>query len=197
MLTFVAVISLTRRNLTFVLPVVCINYSVCVFDIYTHLNDCKFVEFEFVTFQGMCFSLPTPDDPYNDRHGKKDLNKDTKAAPSKGSKREFPKEKSTSAPNGTLRDVGREKVLSSKEGSGDILTSGHLAKRSKTGPERTKVYANVKGGVQGFQEEDSESSISPSKFLILCLNAIENALYHDSIKRINKPLFADTWGIEF
>ncbi|CAK9313380.1 unnamed protein product [Citrullus colocynthis] len=147
--------------------------------------------------QGMCFSLPTPDDPYNDRHGKKDLNKDTKASPSKGSKREFPKEKSTSAPNGTLRDVGREKVLSSKEGSGDILTSGHLAKRRKTGPERTKIYANVKGGVQGFQEEDSESSISPSKFLILCLNAIENALYHDSIKRINKPLFADTWGIEF
>ncbi|KAL0557186.1 hypothetical protein IC582_005704 [Cucumis melo] len=143
--------------------------------------------------QGMCFSLPTPDDPYNDRNGKKD----TKVKPSKGSKREFPKEKSTSAPNGTLRDVGRENARSSKEGSGGTLPSGRLAKRSKTDPERTKEFGNAKGSVQGFQEENSESSVAPSKFLILCLNAIENALYHDSIKRINKPLFADTWGIEF
>ncbi|XP_022993206.1 ATP-dependent RNA helicase DDX42 [Cucurbita maxima] len=147
--------------------------------------------------QGMCFSLPTLDDPYNDRNGNKDLDKkETKVRPSKGSKREFPKDNSSSAPNGTRGDACREKVRSSKEGSGDA-TSGHIAKRSKTCPERTKVNANVEGSVQDFQEEGFDSSISPSKFLILCLNAIEKALYHDSFKGINEPLPADAWGIEF
>lgn len=171
-----------------------------VLDIYVNLSGCTYMEFKFVILQGMCFSLPTPDDPYNDRNGKKDLNKrETKTTPSKGSKRAFLKDKSTSSPNGTVREVGREKSKPSKEGSGDTLSNGHIAKRSKTDPERTKVHANVKGGVQSFQNqrEDSESCISPSKFIILCLNAIENALHHDSINRNGKPLFADTWGIEF
>lgn len=155
------------------------------------------MEFEFVTLQGMCFSLPTPEDPYNDRNGNKDLNNvETKVTSSKGSKREFPK-KSTSAPDETPREDGRQRVRSSKERSGDTLNNGHIAKRRKTDTERTKVDANVKDIGQSFQEVGSEGSLSPPKFLMLCLNAIESALYHESMKRNDKPLFADTWGIEF
>ncbi|XP_050938783.1 pre-mRNA-processing ATP-dependent RNA helicase prp5 isoform X2 [Cucumis melo] len=142
--------------------------------------------------QGMCFSLPTPDDPYNDRNGKKD----TKVKPSKGSKREFPKEKSTSAPNGTLRDVGRENARSSKEGSGGTLPSGRLAKRSKTDPERTKEFGNAKdekiawvvsSAADSIARKDKEGSSFSSPYLLFLVPNQEKAT---QIRSMCKPLKA-------
>ncbi|XP_059656698.1 uncharacterized protein LOC132303456 isoform X2 [Cornus florida] len=46
---------------------------------------------------------------------------------------------------------------------------------------------------------DFENSGCPSNFLLLCLNSIKNALWHDGIfsGEEDKPLFVDTWGFEF
>ncbi|CAI0410757.1 unnamed protein product [Linum tenue] len=87
--------------------------------------------------QGMCFSLPTPDDPFNDRSGKTDFSK-------KDSK----------------------KTQASK--------SNH-------------------------QRQAGGNSGCPSKFLLLCLNAIESALRLEGLygKEEDKPLFVDPWGVEF
>ncbi|KAJ0103067.1 hypothetical protein Patl1_05953 [Pistacia atlantica] len=94
--------------------------------------------------QGMCFSLPTPDDPFNDRHD-------------------------------------------------------NMGLRSPINFGRTEIQLNGKGFANGHQVQASENSDCPSKFLILCLNAIQNALHHEGTYSVEegKPLFFNSWGIDF
>ncbi|KAL2554782.1 P-loop containing nucleoside triphosphate hydrolase superfamily protein [Forsythia ovata] len=45
---------------------------------------------------------------------------------------------------------------------------------------------------------DSTEHVYPSKFLIMCLNTIQNSLQNDGVLNIeDKPLFANAWGVEF
>lgn len=109
----------------------------------------------------MCYSLPTPDDPFNDSHGKK-------------TKREPNTRKSPPLP-------GTEKKK----------------KQNSDAPNRVDQPNNYCSG--GSNAWDSNYG-SPSKFLILCLNAIQDA-WKEQVEACSgssdEPLLAFDWGVEF
>ncbi|XVE99126.1 hypothetical protein REPUB_Repub03eG0170400 [Reevesia pubescens] len=128
--------------------------------------------------QGMCFRLPTPDDPYNDKLDKKDITrKETnKIVPSKLDQKISAKRKDTIPTEGS------------------VLAHTVIVDRTmEIKPDGKKV------GVHDHKEQSGESSDCPSKYLILCLKAIEDSLHHAGNYNCEegKPLFGNTWGIEF
>ncbi|XP_024030395.1 uncharacterized protein LOC21399841 isoform X1 [Morus notabilis] len=152
--------------------------------------------------QGMCFSVPTPDDPFNDRHGKKDLETKVtrKVRPYKKDEKAFSKEKKVPPCKPTLGKIDasvndiddKAKVASLKNEKISLKSINDVVLRTKT-------QFNGNEGVRDHQEQDFENSECPSKYLIMCLNEIENALRHDDTHTAeeDKPLFVSTWGIEF
>ncbi|CAL9763405.1 unnamed protein product, partial [Musa acuminata subsp. burmannicoides] len=112
--------------------------------------------------EGMCFSLPTPDDPFNDRHGK-----ETKQKPSK----------SVSPP-----------PVSATEESKNQRCDAAV---------RAEHRASEGGGVGSDCDSDYGC---PSKFLILCLNAIHDAWKDRQAApdgSLDGSLFACDWGVDF
>ncbi|KAJ7974955.1 ATP-dependent RNA helicase [Quillaja saponaria] len=156
--------------------------------------------------QGMCFSLPTPDDPFNDRHGKKDFKeKDNgKIKHFKENKRVVVNGKSIESRKG---DIGTNNVQSNHSvQSNEVIDLKDGRKKSVTAksildPESANSQVIKKGsGSHPFQQgQHFENSDCPSKFLILCLNSIENALRHDGVfcGGADTSLFVNTWGVEF
>ncbi|XP_017223890.1 uncharacterized protein LOC108200296 [Daucus carota subsp. sativus] len=145
--------------------------------------------------QGMCYSLPTPEDPFNDRYAKEETDKikEKKQKPRKddrgkviNSNKEAQK-KTTNALHerkGKYLNVDEEKMIDDMQQDGDINV--------------TKIRAHL-AGKSGKNGQPFEILECPSKFLILCLNSIQNALRHEcaSFTDVDKPLFVDTWGVEF
>ncbi|KAG2672328.1 hypothetical protein I3760_13G035300 [Carya illinoinensis] len=141
--------------------------------------------------EGMCFSLPTLDDPFNDKLGKKDFERKEpkKRVPRQEDGRGFVHgkgaalRKGTQTPNTDFKD----KAKSSKISINDLVDL----------EEKVQVIQNV--GDHGQRGLVRENSNGPSKFLIMCLNSIENALRHDGtfISKEDQPLFVNSWGIEF
>ncbi|KAG2672329.1 hypothetical protein I3760_13G035300 [Carya illinoinensis] len=139
----------------------------------------------------MCFSLPTLDDPFNDKLGKKDFERKEpkKRVPRQEDGRGFVHgkgaalRKGTQTPNTDFKD----KAKSSKISINDLVDL----------EEKVQVIQNV--GDHGQRGLVRENSNGPSKFLIMCLNSIENALRHDGtfISKEDQPLFVNSWGIEF
>ncbi|XWS66282.1 hypothetical protein CRYUN_Cryun05aG0186000 [Craigia yunnanensis] len=131
--------------------------------------------------QGMCFSLPTPDDPFNDKLDKKEISrKETnKIMASKLDRKTSTKRKDTVPTKGSV--LGHNVKVDTKSGRMGIHADGK------------------KVGVHGHQEQACESSDCPSKYLILCLKAIEDAMHHDGTYNCeeDKPLLVNTWGLEF
>ncbi|XP_015581917.1 ATP-dependent RNA helicase DBP3 [Ricinus communis] len=154
--------------------------------------------------QGMCFSLPTLDDPFNERHGRMDINvKDKKK---KVNTREFVKGKNASLNKETLnRKNGEADHLKRKneklvnlrgEMKNSIIFSNNLGQKIALDTENRKVQLN--GNDLNHQEQACDYSDGPSKFFILCLNAIEKALRHDgTYNDEEKPLLVNPWGLEF
>ncbi|XAR52288.1 RNA helicase [Bertholletia excelsa] len=73
-------------------------------------------------------------------------------------------------------------------------------KKNVVKPGKTKIQLIEQTGVACPQEEqDFEQPGCPSKFLMMCLNSIQNTLQHDGFisNEDDKPLFSDSWGIEF
>ena len=159
-----------------------------------------------MTLQGMCFSLPTPDDPFNDRHERKDLKgkEPKKKISSQDDERGFVKGKSAALRNGTeARNVTleqkNEKVVNlMDEQKSSMISMNGLGKKCLVDLEE-KVKVIRKKGEHGQHGWACENSNHPSKFLIMCLNSIENALRHDGtyISEEDKPLFVNEWGVEF
>jgi hypothetical protein len=160
-----------------------------------------------MTLQGMCFSLPTPDDPFNDRHEKKDSKRKEpkKKMTSQDDERDFVKGKSAALRKGTeARNVTleqrNEKVVNLKDEqkSSMISTMNGLGQKCLVDSEE-KVQVIGKKGEHGQYGWACENLNHPSKFLIMCLNSIENALRHDGtyISEEDKPLFVNEWGVEF
>lgn len=159
----------------------------------------------------MCFSLPSPDDPFNDRNGQKDpkINIVKKVKPShmdeivivKGKKSSLFKQ-TLDKPDAKVNDVDLkvDKVLSLKNGKKKSLASiDNGGKLNLFDHETTKTQVNRKGGVNGLHGQAYENFGCPSKYLIMCLNEIERALRSDGSYIIEEhgPLFASTWGNEF
>ncbi|CAO2147638.1 unnamed protein product [Urochloa humidicola] len=118
--------------------------------------------------EGMCFSLPTPDDPFNERHGKKrkgeeptdDDTADADAVP----KEDNPKKK----------DSNTKKQPPAKAGA-----------KSKAIRERATEA-----------EEGRVDFDRPSKFLVVCLNAIRDAVAPEDGGGGSTIHGAGDWGVE-
>lgn len=156
----------------------------------------------------MCFSLPTLDDPFNERHEKMDfkVKEKKKIVQAKVNKREFGRGKN--APLGQdihcrknkdidhLEQKKEKIVLVTSEMKNSIVTNDNLGKKSPVDSETTKIQLNEKD--YNHQQRACENSDCPSKFFILCLNAIEKALHLEvAYNNEDKPLFANPWGVEF
>lgn len=134
----------------------------------------------------MCFSLPTPDDPFSDGLDKTDIEKKIikKIMLSRlDERRVFAKENKCVGRNDTDTNVLELKV---EKDSG-----------LKTG--RMKTHLSRMGSISGYQGDDSEILDRPSKYLIMCLKEIDNSLHHAGMcnSMEDKPLFGSYWGIEF
>jgi hypothetical protein len=90
--------------------------------------------------EGMCFSLPCPEDPLNERHGKKRRTDDDAAA---------------------------------ADADGDHKKKGKDSKKRPT--ERAMSGSNAIPVRKTKTEEDRVEHDRPSKFLVVCLNAIRDA----------------------
>ncbi|OMO56596.1 hypothetical protein COLO4_35597 [Corchorus olitorius] len=156
--------------------------------------------------QGMCFSLPTPDDPFNDRLEKKDIGRkeSKKIVSSKLDKKITGQRKEAVPRKGSVLGHNMEldsleninvKVMSLKDEKKSVTLTDNMGKPKPANSGRTKIQPDV----HGHQEQACESSGCPSKYLILCLKGIEEALCHDGAYNCEeeKPLFVNTWGVEF
>lgn len=155
----------------------------------------------------MCFSLPTPDDPFNDRHGKKqfEIKETGKIMPVKA----LGQGKSAVSTKGIDRKGDRKldlqqsvkKVKNSRNEHESLHTYMDLKqRRSHNSGGQSEVLLIGKSADNSHQGQVSENFECPSKFLILCLNAIDTALRHSGIYNIEEeknPLFVNSWGIEF
>ena len=140
--------------------------------------------------QGMCFSLPTY--PFNDRLDKKDISRreTNKIMPSRLDRKISTKRKDAVPTKGSV--LGHNvKVDSLKKINEKVMTLKDEQKKSVTlidNVGKTRLIKSgrmlfqsdgKKVGIHGHQEQACESSDCPSKYLILCLKAIENALHRD------------------
>ncbi|XP_058182578.1 DEAD-box ATP-dependent RNA helicase 5 [Rhododendron vialii] len=146
--------------------------------------------------QGMCFSLPTPENPFNDKYEKRDIKgKETKKpVPSKADCKVAINGNSVASKKGTL---GRNHV------STDHHQQQETVKGNNWWDDPTMSLKSInnmgkKNVVKQVKEQDFEQSGCPSKFLALCLNSVQNAMRHNGFSaEEDKPLFIDKWGVEF
>ncbi|KAJ6311422.1 hypothetical protein OIU77_013231 [Salix suchowensis] len=138
--------------------------------------------------QGMCFSLPSPDDPFNDRNGK--LEFQTK----KSKKKPLARKNEKAFVKGKMKGTENEKAMSVGSENKKSLISNN---NSGTGQEKAEVQMNGKVG-RGRQRQARENVDCPSKFLMYSLNEIEKALRHEgNEEEEDESLFVSPWGVEF
>ncbi|CAN6380542.1 unnamed protein product [Urochloa humidicola] len=120
--------------------------------------------------EGMCFSLPTPDDPFNERHGKK----------RKGE--EEPIDDTEDAAAAVAKDDNPKK---------------NYASNKKQPPEKAGAKAKSKAiREQATEAEEGRVDFDrPSKFLVVCLNAIRDAVAPDDSGGSSIHGAGD-WGVE-
>ncbi|KAH9627048.1 hypothetical protein KSS87_023736 [Heliosperma pusillum] len=133
--------------------------------------------------QGMCFSLPTPEDPFNDRRGKEDTagKKIKKTLPLSYNKGSVKDETDKSDPE----ILGDRKARKSKHMELVNVKMGKGNHEMGAIPKNSKGISSVDMGC-------------PSKFLFNCLNSIWDFLVGDGeIEGEQKSLIANSWGFEF
>lgn len=115
--------------------------------------------------EGMCFSLPSPEDPFNDRHGKKKKDGASPNPDAAISDDEPPKKK--------LKPPPKEKAAAAAGGG--------------RGRRKNPVAPELEAGEEKYDR--------PSKFLVVCLNAIRDA----AAAGVDGDLVHEdaSWGLEF
>ncbi|KAK4403988.1 hypothetical protein Sango_0767400 [Sesamum angolense] len=154
-------------------------------------------------------SVPTPEDPFNDKLGKNEPTRKRKRN-SKATRKLVDKsgrglKKESFKDNDVDEDLRGHKVMESVN-----VEKGKLALVSSIsfmGPEiafnlgkPTCQIIKRDGSKHSWKEFGSENNTEcPSKFLIMCLNSIQNALESGGAlsSEGEKPLFANAWGLEF
>ena len=138
----------------------------------------------------MCFSLPTLEDPYNDRNGKKDFEKVSKRVMlPHNDEAQFLREK--------CKEIMRKNDKAKNPGLKNMKVTSLKNEQKKSLPfTAVGSMKRRKTQLSGKRDEDSDC---PSKYLIRCLNEIENSLRCDGTycNEEDKPLFVSTWGVEF
>ncbi|KAB2063398.1 hypothetical protein ES319_A10G214200v1 [Gossypium barbadense] len=149
--------------------------------------------------QGMCFSLPTPDDPFNERLDKKDISRrePQKPKPSKLDLKVSAKRKDSVATKGSV--LGHNVALKDEQKKSVTLINNMGKSRHIDSGKMEIQQDGKKVGLHGNQEQACKSSDFPSKYLIICLKAIEDTLYPDGTYNGEEGnrLFVNPWGIEF
>ncbi|XP_052876548.1 uncharacterized protein LOC108489525 isoform X2 [Gossypium arboreum] len=149
--------------------------------------------------EGMCFSLPTPDDPFNERLDKKDISRrePQKPKPSKLDRKVSAKRKDSVATKGSV--LGHNVALKDGQKKSVTLINNMGKSRHIDSGKKEIQQDGKKVGLHGNQEQACKSSDFPSKYLILCLKAIEDTLYPDGTYNGEEGnrLFVNPWGIEF
>ncbi|CAM8964779.1 unnamed protein product [Rhodiola kirilowii] len=145
--------------------------------------------------EGMCFGLPTPDDPFRDRYrGKKDTDFVDDDVLTARAKRHLKK---------ILKDGDDDAEKNNHEHKKKVVKAdNHVDKKSLGKKGKVKPVGNDElGHANGQQKKTKISSIRPSKVLLLCLNTIQSALQNDCVSDgegdKDMPFFASGWGIEF
>lgn len=159
--------------------------------------------------QDLHFSLPTPEDPLIYRRGKTEPSRKRKTSS---------KENMNSAEtrvgslwkgplndNDVCSDIQEQEVM--KPENVENRMSALVTSIGFMGPE---IAINVgkptcriikwDGPNHSWKEHDAESNTGcPSKFLIMCLNSVQNALQQndDFSTEGDRPFFAYSWGFEF
>ncbi|XP_021731468.1 uncharacterized protein LOC110698363 [Chenopodium quinoa] len=124
--------------------------------------------------QGMCYSLPSPEDPFNERHGKENIS-------TRKNKRLLPEVKNKEALKKEAKKQQKEMLCGDQ-----VNLKNQKEKKAKLGD-------------GDFNDCTLGNSGCPSKFLCSCLNSIRDSLLGDGVlnKEQDKPLFVDSWGVEF
>ncbi|KAI4352623.1 hypothetical protein L6164_006857 [Bauhinia variegata] len=147
--------------------------------------------------EGMCFSLPTPDDPFNDRYGKPEFKRMDKR------KKNHPQKDDRVPVDG--KSAVRRKVSLDE----NILNSNQIANEDDFKclknefkihvTKQNRDHAVIKKHLYGPQGKGCFNPESPSKYLIACLTSIESELRLDETSTDCKeePWLGSTWGIEF
>lgn len=146
--------------------------------------------------QGMCFSLPTPENPFNDKYEKRDIKgKETKKpVPSKADCKVAINGNSVASKKGTL---GRNHVSTDHHQQQETVKGNNWCD-DPTMSLKSINNMGKKNAVKPVKEQDFEQSGCPSKFLAQCLNSVQNAMRHNGFSaEEDKPLFIDKWGVEF
>ncbi|XP_058087440.1 ATP-dependent RNA helicase DBP3 [Magnolia sinica] len=158
--------------------------------------------------EGMCFSLPTPEDPFNERNEKRDFNK---KKPKKLAREQFDVALRGNGPQKAIlgedleeadqQDLKKLEVENWEDKQSKLLSC--FSKKYQTTTAKAgepKVPQLGEFGVAHAQRR-LRGSITDchSKFLILCLNAIEKAWMHDGTfdGDVDRPLMDNAWGAEF
>lgn len=158
--------------------------------------------------QGMCFNIPTPEDPFNDRHGKIDTVKNKKRpADSTVDKTHMDKKRALSRNTAAHKDHPNEDVKKEKLSKLEKIENNTTAsitvfksegKKDVVKPGKTEVPVLLACGNKTDERGHENFQDCPSKFLILCLNTIQNALQHESaFSGEDEPFFVHKWGVEF
>jgi len=144
----------------------------------------------------MCFSLPSPEDPFNDGHGKPDYTmKKVKKRPQSNDKRQERRKNDGNTDEHKAKKLKQMGLENQQKGCVDNLEKVKNAEIVKG-----KVEHLAKGVVPDELEAwKSGDSGCPSKFLLMCLNSIQDSLLGDGelSKEQGEPLFANSWGVKF
>jgi ATP-dependent RNA helicase DBP3 len=131
--------------------------------------------------QGMCYSLPTLDDPFNDRNGNPEPNETKKSHPSKTDR------KNKFAGKNVIEEDNRAPKRAR-------VQKGETEDKTRN-PKKARIDK-----IRDTKGRSFETQSCPTKFLIQCLKSIQSALQHEGIlssEAAEKPLFMDEWGVQF
>ncbi|KAL6523796.1 hypothetical protein OROHE_016334 [Orobanche hederae] len=160
--------------------------------------------------QGMCFSLPTPQDPFNDRQGKSEptrkSKRDSKANKKLRDKNSHRLKKDSLYDNDAREYLEGDKVM--EPANVKNAKQALVSSASFMGPE---IAINIRNPTRKIVKWDRSNNSwkelgfvnnnmgSPSKYLIMCLNSIQNAMENCGALNGERdtPLFANDWGLEF
>lgn len=159
--------------------------------------------------EGMCFSLPSLEDPYNERRGKPEPTRKRKRETKED--RKLKDKKSPRLKKESIKDNVSHKLLHK-----DSFTKPQVVEKGKIalvksisfmGPEvatnlgkPTHQIIKWDGSNHSYKELGSDhTNGSPSKFLSTCLNTIQDALHQGTSLsgEKDKSLLSNAWGLDF
>ncbi|KAI7753055.1 hypothetical protein M8C21_016810 [Ambrosia artemisiifolia] len=132
--------------------------------------------------QGMCFSLPTLEDPFNDKYMNPDAKKTKKVWPSKG--------------DNNLTENGNDASRNKRKANGDHKSNGINQEQKRARVEKEST-ASAEKSTKKLSGKVSMDEGCPSKFLISCLKTVQDTMRDDKSFERGKHLFFDSWGFEY